>query len=327
MPFFGRCAWSVLVVGLAVATPVRGEEPAQARPGRLDDPFLQNLVGSWDVSRRIRGTVVRNTLGAEWVLQHRFVQIHMKDAADPPEYEALVLIGFDAGTQRYVAHWCDSYGGQFSAVAYGKREGNAIDFVFQYPDGPFHNTFFWNQDSGSWRLLMESEVKDGTRTFFAEDTVRRKPAAQALVPRQLEPLAFLLGVWEATGSGQPGTASGSATFAPGLQGRVLIRTSNADYPASASGPASRHEDLMVVHVNDRGGVQADYFDSEGHVIHYAVSLLAPGEVSLVSETQEGAPRYRLTYKLAPGDILKGQFEIAPPGKPDAFSPYLALGVA
>jgi hypothetical protein len=33
------------------------------------------------------------------------------------------------------------------------------------------------------------------------------------VPKELEPLGFLLGEWKASGSGQPGEAVGSATFA------------------------------------------------------------------------------------------------------------------
>jgi hypothetical protein len=151
-----------------------GDEPATSRRGPLEDQFLQNLVGDWRVSRKIRGTVAPNTLKAEWVLQHQFVQLRMKDVAEPPEYEALVLIGYDAGTDRYVAHWCDNFGAQYAGVGYGKRVGNSIDFVFSYADGPFHNTFSWDPATSTWTFLGEAEGKDGTRRFFAEDTVRRK---------------------------------------------------------------------------------------------------------------------------------------------------------
>lgn len=152
----------------------RADEPAPPRRGPLQDPFLENLVGDWTISRKIRGTVVTNTLKADWVLQHQFVRLHMKDVADPPAYEALVLIGHDAPTDRYVAHWCDSFGAQYAGVGYGKREGDSIDFVFSYADGPFHNTFTWDRAAKTWTFLMQAESKDGTRRFFAEDTVRRK---------------------------------------------------------------------------------------------------------------------------------------------------------
>ncbi|MCX5753109.1 MAG: hypothetical protein NTW97_05615 [Candidatus Krumholzibacteria bacterium] len=147
-------------------------------------------------------------------------------------------------------------------------------------------------------------------------------SAYAGVPKELEPLEFLLGKWEASGGGKPGEAAGSATFARGLQGRVIIRTSYAEYSASAQAPASRHDDLMVIYVSDGSGIRADYYDNEGHVIRYAVMVTGPGEASFVSEIAGGAPRFRLSYKLGSDGILKGEFAMAPPGKPEAFAPYL-----
>jgi uncharacterized protein DUF1579 len=170
----GRSIGILCLMAIWAAAPARSAEQAQGHAGRLDDSFLENLVGNWQVSRRIRGTVVRNTLKAEWVLQHTFVQLDMRDAADPPQYEARVLIGYDAVAQRYVAHWCDSFGAQYSSVGYGKRDGNVIDFVFSYPDGPFHNRFSWDPARNAWTFLMEAEGKDGKRTFFAEDTVKKE---------------------------------------------------------------------------------------------------------------------------------------------------------
>jgi hypothetical protein len=51
-------------------------------------------------------------------------------------------------------------------------------------------------------------------------------------PSGLDPLAFLVGEWEASGQGQPGEASGRTVFSRSLQERVLVRTSYAEYPAS-----------------------------------------------------------------------------------------------
>jgi hypothetical protein len=160
----------IFLLSLALAATAAHAQPDT----RLEDPFLDNLVGSWDVTRRVRGTTVQNTLAAEWVLQHRFVQLHMKDASEPPKYEAIVLIGFDPATRQYVAHWTDTFGGGASALGRGKRVGNSVDFVFEYPDTPFHNTFSWNPDTRGWTMLLEAQAKDGKRAFFAEDTVRRK---------------------------------------------------------------------------------------------------------------------------------------------------------
>jgi hypothetical protein len=145
---------------------------AQVPKGALEDPFLDNLVGRWDIERKIRGTVIHNSLDVEWVLQHRFVRLHMKDVAEPPKYEAIVLIGFDEAAQRYVAHWTDTFGAQYSAIGYGKRAGDSVEFAFQYPDGPFYNKFTWDAASRTWKMLLENSASDGKRSVFAEDTVR-----------------------------------------------------------------------------------------------------------------------------------------------------------
>ncbi len=146
--------------------------------------------------------------------------------------------------------------------------------------------------------------------------------ASAAPPPQLEPLAFLIGEWTASGAGSPGAGTGVATFSRSLQDHVILRTSYAEYPASAMRPASRHDDLLITYVAASGAVRADYYDSEGHVIRYAVSSPAPGEAVFLSDVVSGEPRYRLRYTLGPDAVLKGEFAIAPPGKPEAFVPYL-----
>jgi uncharacterized protein DUF1579 len=147
---------------------------AHARDTALEDPFLDNLVGKWKIERKIRGALVANTMEAKWVLQHHFLQLRMKDVATPPKYEALVLIGYDGSKEMYVAHWMDVYGGRFSAMGYGKRDGNSIEFKFDYPDGPFYNTFNWQPGERGWTMNLENTDKDGKRVFFAEDRVRRR---------------------------------------------------------------------------------------------------------------------------------------------------------
>jgi hypothetical protein len=142
-------------------------------------------------------------------------------------------------------------------------------------------------------------------------------------PEALAPLSFLLGEWEAQGGGAPGEASGGFTFTPELQGRVILRTNHADYPAAGGKPSSRHDDLMVLFATDDGTLRADYYDSAGHVIRYSGSVPGADQLTLVSDPANAAPRFRLSYKLRMDGTLDGSFEIAPPDKPDTFQPYLS----
>jgi hypothetical protein len=149
------------------------------------------------------------------------------------------------------------------------------------------------------------------------------PAAFAGPPAPLEPLAFLIGEWEATGAGQPGRGTGTATFSRALQDRVILRTSYSEYPPSGAAAGSRHDDLLVIYAPPGGGARADYYDNEGHVIRYVVASPAAGEATFVSEPAAGQPTFRLSYKLAADGVLRGEFAIAPAGEPPAFKPYLA----
>jgi hypothetical protein len=146
--------------------------------------------------------------------------------------------------------------------------------------------------------------------------------AFAAEPAALQPFAFLVGEWAATGSGQPGDGIGTAVFTRDLQDNVIVRKSYAEYPAVDGKPASRHEDLMVIHAAGDGPVRAEYYDSEGHVIRYVVSSPKAGEAVFLSPPAPGQPRYRLSYALAAEGVLKGEFAVSPTGAADGFKPNL-----
>ncbi len=161
-------------LGPTAAGTVAAQEPLDGPNRIFRDPLLDNLVGDWKLTRKIRGKSVENTLRAEWVLNHQFLRVHMKDAATPPTYEAMIFVGYDNASERYVVHWIDVFGGRFSeTLGYGTRSGDSIKFVFEYPDGPFHNTFTWNPDAKAWTFLMEQKDKTGKWKVFAEDSLRR----------------------------------------------------------------------------------------------------------------------------------------------------------
>jgi len=148
-------------------------------------------------------------------------------------------------------------------------------------------------------------------------------SSHAAAPAALAPLDFLLGEWTAIASGRPGEPSGGFTFSLGLQDHVLLRTNYSVSPGDSVRPATRHDDLMVIHPSLASPLAADYYDSEGHVIRYTVQSPAAGQVVFLSDAAAAGPRFRLSYLLKPDGTLQGAFEIAPPGQPEAFQPYLS----
>lgn len=125
----------------------------------------------------------------------------------------------------------------------------------------------------------------------------------------------LLGDWAGTGRGTPGQGTGGFSFKMDLQGQVMIRRNFAEYPASEGRPASRHDDLMILYNDARGGRHADYWDSEGHVIHYAVAVANDGcTITFESPRSSNDPAYKLTYTLTSANDVSIRFQIAPTGK-------------
>ena len=105
---------------------------------------------------------------------------------------------------------------------------------------------------------------------------------------------------------------------------MLVRRNRADYPAAAGRPAFSHDDLMIVYQEPEAKrTRAVYFDNEGHVIHYTAEFSSDQKtLTFLGDMSPGQPRFRLTYTKAGAGAVKIKFEIAPPGKPEAFAAYI-----
>jgi hypothetical protein len=149
-----------------------------AQQSVLEDQLLNSLTGKWVLSGTIRKTKTTHDVEIQWVLNHQWVQIHEVSrerlASDPakPQYEAIVMIGWDANKQQYVVYWTDVYGGGFSLRGYAERKASSIPMVFKADDGNFYTTFTYDDKSKSWRWDMDNE-KDGKRQEFARMTMTR----------------------------------------------------------------------------------------------------------------------------------------------------------
>lgn len=167
---------SLFVFWVAVLSSVAQQASVDGPKHILHDELLENMLGSWRLNGKIAGRQVEHTVDTDWVLNHQFLRLHEKEVAttDKLPYEAIVMIGYDNASERYAAHWMDIFGGRFSeTLGYGKRSDSQIEFVFEYPDGPFHTIFRWDAGSQHWQWLMRQKNEAGQWTDFADATLTR----------------------------------------------------------------------------------------------------------------------------------------------------------
>jgi len=128
-----------------------------------------------------------------------------------------------------------------------------------------------------------------------------------------KPLEFLVGEWTGEGGGGPGQGGGGFSFQFDLNKTVMVRKNYAEHPAQNGREAFRHDDLMVVYLDESSKKpRAIYFDSEGHTIRYAITT-SGSAVVFESEAGEPGAHYRLTMTPG-GDRVKGKFEVKAPGE-------------
>lgn len=130
-------------------------------------------------------------------------------------------------------------------------------------------------------------------------------------------LSFLEGTWDASVQNNATvTRSGRYTFQRELGGHIFARHSTND--PSCKAPANfdcSHGDLLYVYQEAPGEpLKAIYFDNEGHVIHYDVSIPTPDRVVFLSGPTAG-PHFQLIYELKSG-VMTGQFQMQMPGQED-----------
>ena len=168
-----------------------------------------------------------------------------------------------------------------------------------------------------WTLLLLAVI--GTGAAAAQPA--QQPAAPTLGPQW----RVLIGEWTGDGGGQPGSATGRTSYRFDVGDHAIIRRNHADVAATGGRPASVHEDLLVIYAGSKPGeAKALYVDNEDHVINYTAVWSADGKtLTFVSDVIPGAPRFRMVYKIQSADSHVLDFEIAPPGAPDAFKLYVS----
>ena len=131
---------------------------------------------------------------------------------------------------------------------------------------------------------------------------------------------FLRGKWVGEGSAEVGQGTGYFTFEPDLQNKAWIRRNHSEYPATKERPKYVHDDIMIVYFDPTTRqTRAFYYDTEQHVIQYSATFSADNKIlTFLSDKQEGAPRFRLTYIRTTKDQMTLTLEMAQPAAPNKF---------
>jgi hypothetical protein len=156
------------------------------------------------------------------------------------------------------------------------------------------------------------------KIFCLAVTLLFSSTISAQTPTKANPfqaLAFLEGTWDAKVQNNATVKeSGRYSFGRELDGHVFARHGTTDPNCKA--PANfdcAHSDLLYVFSDGPdSSLKAIYFDNEGHVIHYAVTMPTPNSVVFLSAPGQG-PQFRLSYELASG-VMTGKFQMLMPGQ-------------
>jgi hypothetical protein len=170
------------------------------------------------------------------------------------------------------------------------------------------------------KKLFASALLSLASALYAQST-----AAPVAPEDPLKPLSFLEGTWEAKTEG--GTASaqaaGTYTFRMELKRHILGRHSNND--AGCTGPTDfncDHSDMLYIYPDEvTKGLRAIYFDNEGHVINYNVTLPDSTTAVFLSDATQPGPQFQLVYELKSG-VMSGKFFIRMGGQME-WKPYIA----
>jgi hypothetical protein len=148
-------------------------------------------------------------------------------------------------------------------------------------------------------LALAAALALGASPAFADDTL----------VGPLKSLGFMVGDWRSVGDGAGPGAGGDSAIHPDLGGRILVRRDHVRLKAGGG------FDIYMVVFPQGDGAAADFIDTEGHTIHYAVTP-GPGPSAMFAAPPSTiSTGFRLTYSAVGPDRLHIRFEIAPSGYP------------
>jgi hypothetical protein len=161
-----KFCWTLLYVLLIASLAATQDQPLATSNSTFQDELLDHLVGKWTITGTVHGAQSKQTIEAEWVLNHQFLRVYEKSvenvAGTNAPYEGVFFIGYDDTSKRYVAHLMNVFGGRESeGLGYGQRDGNEIKLIFKNSEGSVVSRFIWDPESKTWRILSFPENAKG----------------------------------------------------------------------------------------------------------------------------------------------------------------------
>jgi hypothetical protein len=134
-----------------------------------------------------------------------------------------------------------------------------------------------------------------------------------------KPLSFLMGKWEGSAKGQPGSGTSVRHYGGALGDQFIEVHNRSTYPPQDRNPRGEtHEDAAYISFDKgRGAYVLRQFHTEGFVNTYVGTIAGAGHVVFTSEAIENIPagwRARETYRSISADEFIETFELAEPGK-------------
>jgi hypothetical protein len=145
-------------------------------------------------------------------------------------------------------------------------------------------------------------------------------SSQSPARNRLAPLEFLIGRWEGSSDGKPGSAVVRREYAHVLDRRFIRVENVSTYAPQPKNPkGERHEDIGFFSFDTaRKRLVFRQFHVEGFVNHYVADAAgASGSLTFTTEAIENIPpgwRARETYTRVSEDEIEERFELAEPGK-------------
>lgn len=165
---------SAFILLITIALHAQAQNPPNCDDKRFNDPFMDKIAGVWSAGGKIGFDSVTYHFKGSWELDHQFMVLTFADTAAQPQYTAQVFIGYDCVSERYVCHWLDNFGGRFSeTLGFGIRQGNTLEFRFEYPDGPFINQLIYNEKEDTWKMHTTTKNQNGVWVTFGDICLRR----------------------------------------------------------------------------------------------------------------------------------------------------------